>query len=85
VPNSEYVHKLVLSHGELERYRNAAETPLEKLIITYQIDAFLRPNDSYLRYRSKAQKKRDEDKLIIIPSGNRRGLPPSSKCISVSH
>jgi len=118
VPNSEYVHKPVLSHEELERYRNAAETPLEKLIVTYQIDAFLRPSDfyklrislhdcdnqilyiedtktgnnsviltpnmikafkEYLRYRVKPKRKEDEDKLIIIPSGNRRGLPPSPK------
>ncbi|HEC77344.1 MAG TPA: hypothetical protein ENI33_08855 [Thermoplasmatales archaeon] len=47
VPASEYVNKPVLSHEELERYRNAAETPLEKLIVTYQIDGLLRPGDFF--------------------------------------
>lgn len=46
-PNSVYVNKPVLSHEELGQYRNAADTPLEKLIVTYQIDAFLRPGEFY--------------------------------------
>jgi len=45
VPASEYVNKPVLSHEELEKYRSAAETPLEKLIVTYQIDGLLRPSE----------------------------------------
>lgn len=45
VPASEYVNKPVLTHEELERYKNAAETPLEKLIVTYQIDGLLRPGE----------------------------------------
>lgn len=45
IPGSVYVNKPVLSHGELERYRNAADTPLNKLIVTYQIDGMLRPGE----------------------------------------
>lgn len=44
-PRSIPVNKPVLSNQELERYVISAESPLEKLIVTYQIDALLRPNE----------------------------------------
>ena len=47
VPNSVYVNKQVLSHEELEQYKNAAITPLEKLVVTYQIDGLLRPGEFF--------------------------------------
>lgn len=45
VPRPVPVNKQILSEKELERYVESAETPLEKLIVTYQVDAFLRPNE----------------------------------------
>jgi site-specific recombinase XerD len=42
-PESEYVNKLVLSRDELDRYVAAAETPLEKLVVSLQVDGLLRP------------------------------------------
>ncbi|MEA2054589.1 MAG: tyrosine-type recombinase/integrase [Candidatus Thermoplasmatota archaeon] len=47
VPNSVYVNKQVLSHEELEQYKNAADTSLEKLVVTYQIDGLLRPSEFF--------------------------------------
>jgi len=44
-PKSVSVNKQVLSEKELELYVKSAETPLEKLIVTYQVDAFLRPGE----------------------------------------
>jgi len=44
-PRAVPVNKQILSEKELERYVESAETPLEKLIVTYQVDAFLRPNE----------------------------------------
>jgi len=49
------VNKPVLSYEELERYRNAAETFLEKLIVAYQIDELLRHSKPKLR-TNEAQK-----------------------------
>ncbi|MHA1748904.1 MAG: hypothetical protein ACTSYF_09735, partial [Promethearchaeota archaeon] len=36
-----------MSHEELEQYKNAANTPMEKLIVTYQIDGLLRPGEFF--------------------------------------
>ncbi len=44
-PRSVTVNKQILSKEDLKRYVESAETPLEKLIVTYQVDAFLRPNE----------------------------------------
>ena len=44
-PRAVPVNKQILSEKELERYVKSAETPLEKLIVTYQVDAFLRPGE----------------------------------------
>ena len=44
-PRAVPVNKQILSEKELERYVRSAETPLEKLIVTYQIDAFIRPGE----------------------------------------
>ena len=44
-PRAVQVNKQILSEKELKRYMNSAETPLEKLIVTYQVDAFLRPSE----------------------------------------
>lgn len=46
-PRSVQVNKQVLSEEELERYENCAQTPLEKLIVIYQIDGLLRPGEFY--------------------------------------
>jgi integrase len=48
VPKSVKANKLVLSNEEIKKYKDSAETPLEKLIVTYQIDAYLRPSEFYL-------------------------------------
>lgn len=47
IPGSVNVNKQVLNDIELEQYKNAAATPLEKLIATYQIDGLLRPGEFY--------------------------------------
>ena len=47
VPKSVKTNKPVLSNDELKRYINSAETPFEKLMVTYQIDGLLRPSDFY--------------------------------------
>jgi len=44
-PRAVQVNKQILSEKELEQYMKSAETPMEKLIVTYQVDAFLRPNE----------------------------------------
>ncbi len=46
-PRSVQVNKQVLSEEELARYKNCAETPLEQLIVIYQIDGLLRPGEFY--------------------------------------
>jgi len=46
-PRSVQVNKQVLSEEELERYKRCAMTPLEQLIVTYQIDGLLRPGEFY--------------------------------------
>jgi len=50
VPSSKQVNKPVLSKEELQRYLNAAETPLEKLVSRYQVDGHLR-NEDFCRLR----------------------------------
>lgn len=45
VPSSKHVNKHVLSKEELQRYQYAAETPLDKLISVYQVEAHLRNED----------------------------------------
>jgi len=45
VPRAVRVNKPVLSEKEIEKYKQAAKTPLEKLIVTYQIDGLLRPHE----------------------------------------
>jgi site-specific recombinase XerD len=50
VPSSKHVNKPVLSKEELQRYLNAAETSLEKLVSRYQIDGHLR-NEDFCRLR----------------------------------
>ena len=44
-PKSMQVNKPVLSAEELEQYKHHAKTPLERLIVTYQIDGLLRPGE----------------------------------------
>jgi len=44
-PRAVQVNKQILSEKELERYIESAETSLEKLIVTYQVDAFIRPGE----------------------------------------
>ena len=44
-PRAIPVNKQILSEKELERYVKSAETPMEKLIVTYQVDAFIRPGE----------------------------------------
>jgi hypothetical protein len=44
-PKSVQVNKPVLGSKEIKRYVNGATTPLEKLIVTYQIDGLLRPGE----------------------------------------
>jgi len=44
-PKSVPVNKDVLTGKEIERYIDSAETPLDKLIATYQIEGYLRPNE----------------------------------------
>ena len=44
-PRAVPVNKQILSEKELERYVKSAETSLEKLIVTYQVDAFIRPGE----------------------------------------
>lgn len=44
-PKSVQVNKVVLNDKELARYVNSAETPLEKLIVIYQVDGLLRPSE----------------------------------------
>jgi len=56
-PKSEEIQKDVLDSEELERYKNGAQTPLEKLIVTYQIEAYLRPSDFYNLRISRHNKK----------------------------
>jgi len=45
VPKSVQVNKVVLSEKELARYIQGAETPLQKLIVIYQVDGLLRPGE----------------------------------------
>ena len=45
VPRAVPVNKQILSEKELDRYIKSAETPLEKLIVIYQVDAFIRPGE----------------------------------------
>ena len=45
VPKSVQVNKVVLSGEELARYIHGAETPLQKLIVIYQVDGLLRPGE----------------------------------------
>jgi integrase/recombinase XerD len=45
VPRPVTVNKQILSKEDLKRYIESAETALEKLIVRYQVDAFLRPNE----------------------------------------
>jgi integrase/recombinase XerD len=47
IPGSVEVNKQVLNNSEITQYKIAAETPLEKLIVTYQIDGLLRPGEFY--------------------------------------
>ena len=47
VLSSIFVNKPILSKEELKKYIESAETPLEKLIVIYQVDALLRPGDFY--------------------------------------
>ena len=42
-PNSEPANKQVLSREELDKYVAVAETPLEKLVVSLQVDGLLRP------------------------------------------
>ncbi|MCU0849747.1 MAG: site-specific integrase [Candidatus Thermoplasmatota archaeon] len=44
-PDSEASNKQVLSKDELDRYVAAAETPLEKLVVSLQVDGLLRPGE----------------------------------------
>jgi hypothetical protein len=44
-PKSVQVNKPVLGSRDIERYINGASTPLEKLIVIYQIDGLLRPGE----------------------------------------
>jgi hypothetical protein len=44
-PKSVQVNKPVLGSDEIERYIKGASTPLEKLIVIYQIDGLLRPGE----------------------------------------
>jgi integrase/recombinase XerD len=45
VPSSKHINKHVLSKNELQRYQDAAETSLDKLIAVYQVDGHLRNED----------------------------------------
>ncbi len=47
VPRSVQVNKQVLGGEELMQYKNCARTPLERLLVTYQIDGLLRPGEFY--------------------------------------
>lgn len=47
VPRSVQVNKQVLSEEELKQYKNCTRTPLERLLVTYQIDGLLRPGEFY--------------------------------------
>jgi site-specific recombinase XerD len=42
-PDSEPSNKQVLSKEELDKYVTAAETPLEKMVVSLQVDGLLRP------------------------------------------
>lgn len=44
-PDSEPTNKKVLSKAELKRYFVAAQTPLEKMVISLQMDGLLRPSE----------------------------------------
>lgn len=46
-PRSIQVNKQVLGEEELVQYKNCAQTPLERLIVIYQIDGLLRPGEFY--------------------------------------
>jgi len=48
VPTSVKANKQVLSDEEIKKYKESADNPLEKLIVIYQIDAYLRPGEFYL-------------------------------------
>jgi site-specific recombinase XerD len=116
-PDSEPSNKQVLSRKELDKYVAAAETPLEKMVVSLQVDGLLRPAEicelkidnidfdnrklylddtktgnnyiimsrslaeriiDYKTHRVSPKHEEDEDKLIIIDKGNRKGLPPTS-------
>ena len=70
VPKSVYVNKQVLSDEEIEQYKNAAETPLEKLIVTYQVDGLLRPGEFYKLRKSLHDFKNQTLSLDDTKTGN---------------
>jgi site-specific recombinase XerD len=117
VPDSEQSNKQVLSREELDNYVASAETSLEKMVVSLQVDGLLRPSEicklkldnidfenrklylddtktgnnyiimsrslagkitEYKGHRVSPKQEEDEDRLIIIDKGNRKGLPPTS-------
>jgi len=116
-PDSEQSNKQVLSREELDNYVASAETSLEKMVVSLQVDGLLRPAEicelkldnidfenrklylddtksgnnyiimskslsgkitDYKGHRAPPKREEDEDRLIIIDKGNRKGLPPTS-------
>jgi len=69
VPSSKHVNKPILSKDELQRFLDAAETPLEKLVSRYQIDGHLR-NEDFNRLRISDH---DCDNQILYTDDSKSG------------
>lgn len=69
VPSSKHVNKPILSKVELQKYLDAAETSLEKLVSRYQIDGHLR-NEDFNRLRISDH---DCDNQILYTDDSKSG------------